>query len=321
MSEFLSDTLAYAGRLLDSEELGKSSSGGAFTALSNWAFSNDYIVVCSSYDYDQHAQVFKFVDNIEKRNDARGSKYVQAIPNIPYHEMEQWILDNTEKKILFVGMGCQVAAVAKYAEIKGIRKHFLLVDIICHGVASPRIWKEYIQNIETNNGKICYINFKDKRFGWDSPVAVASTKQKEIDLTPYVNLFYSGDILRPSCSQCPYATTERVSDITIGDFWGIREHVPDFYDNRGTSLFLIHTEDGEKVFGEIKNQLNWRKSNIQDSLQPNLCQPTKVNPDRNSFWKDYFKYGIGYVTKKYGQPKLTQKIVRKVKKMLKSIRV
>ena len=321
MSELLSDTLVYAGRLLNRDELGKSSSGGAFTALSNWAFSNGYAIVCSSYDYNQHTQVFKFISNIEQRNCARGSKYVQAIPNIPYHEMERWISHNEGRKILFVGVGCQVAAVAKYAEIKGIRKSFLLVDIICHGVASPRIWREYIQSIETEHGKISYISFKDKRFGWESPVAIARTDQSEIDLTPYVNLFYSGDILRPSCSKCPYATTKRVSDITIGDFWGIKEHMPDFYDVQGTSLFLIHTENGEKVFRKVQSQLDWRKSNLQDCLQPNLCRPTDMNPDRDSFWKDYFNHGIKYVTKKYGQPNMANKIVRKLKKTIRLIRI
>ena len=74
MPKFLSDTLVFAGRLLNREELNQSSSGGAFTALSDWAFNNNYAVVCSSYDYDQHAQVFHFIDNVEQRDRARGSK-------------------------------------------------------------------------------------------------------------------------------------------------------------------------------------------------------------------------------------------------------
>lgn len=318
MPKFLSDTLVFAGRLLNREELNQSSSGGAFTALSDWAFNNNYAVVCSSYDYDQHAQVFQFIDNVEQRDRARGSKYVQAMPNIPYREMERWISDNAGKRILFVGLGCQAAAVARYAEIKEIRQSFILVDIICHGVASPRIWQEYIKQIEIQNGKVGYISFKDKRFGWESPIAVAKTNKQEIDLTPYVNLFYSGDILRPSCGKCPYATTKRVSDITIGDFWGIKEHIPDFYDTQGTSLFLIHTENGKKVFSDIQNQLAWRSSNLQACLQPNLCKPTEINPDRNSFWNDYFKHGIVYVAKKYGQPNILQKAVRKFKKVVKA---
>lgn len=317
MPVFLNDTLVFAGRLLDRKELEQSSSGGAFTALSNWAFENNYAIVCSSYDYTRHVQTFSFINDIEQRNRARGSKYVQAAPDIPYNEIEKWVKTNKEKKLLFVGLGCQAAAVARYAELKKVRDHILVIDIVCHGVASSRIWREYIQMEEAKNGQIHELSFKDKRNGWEHPIAIAKTEQGEIDLTKYVNMFYSGDILRPSCAKCPYATTRRASDMTIGDFWGIQNHHPEFYDSMGTSLFLVHTQEGKLLFDQIQNQLNWISSTLENCQQPNLQHPTKINPDRQSYWNDYFKHGIYYVTEKYGNPSSTQKFIRKIKKIAK----
>ena len=190
MPVFLNSTLVFAGRLLDRKELEQSSSGGAFTALSNWAFENKYAIVCSSYDYTRHIQTFSFINDIEQRNWARGSKYVQAVPDIPYDEIEKWVKNNKEKKLLFVGLGCQSAAVARYAELKKVRDRIFVIDIVCHGVASSRIWREYIQMEETKNGRIRQLSFKDKRNGWEHPVAIAKTEQGEIDLTKYVNMFY-----------------------------------------------------------------------------------------------------------------------------------
>lgn len=315
MPVLLNDTQVFAGRLKDRKELEESSSGGAFTALSNWAFKNEYAVVCSSYDYTRHSQNFSFVYDAEQRNRARGSKYVQADSNIPYHEIEKWIKSNKGKKLLFIGMGCQAAAVAKYAELKGIRDNILVVDIICHGGASPRIWREYIKNEEAEKGKVHYINFKDKRNGWERPVAIARTDTQEFELTKYINMYYGGDILRPSCHKCPFTTPERTTDITIGDFWGIKNSNPKFYDSLGTSLFLIHTQEGKKLFKEIRIEMDWIQSNLQDCQQPNLQYPTQSNPDRQSYWKDYHKYGIKYVTEKYGNPNAIQKIFRKIKKL------
>ena len=320
MPEFLKDTLVFAGRLSNQKELEQSSSGGAFTALSNWALTKEYPVVCSSYNYAQHSQTFSFVTNIKQRNAARGSKYVQAAPDIPYKEIEEWIKNNKEKKLLFVGLGCQAAAVAKYTEIKGIRDHIYIVDIICHGVASPLIWKEYIQTIEDKNGKVGFVNFKDKRNGWEHPTAIARIDSCEIDITKYINMFYSGDILRPSCGKCPYATIKRKSDLTIGDFWGIKEQHPEFYDRMGTSVYLIHTQEGMCIFENIRDQMEWIKSDIQKCQQSNLQHPTKLNPDRKSYWDDYFKYGIKYVVEKYGDPNILQKIIRKIKKKVKQCR-
>lgn len=96
------------------------------------------------------------------------------------------------------------------------------------------------------DGKITYLTFKDKRNGWKSPTAYVKVNGAEKPIKDYVKVFYNRCALRPSCYECPYATTERKTDMTIGDFWHIEETIPDFYDPNGNSLFLIHTNRGEE---------------------------------------------------------------------------
>ena len=300
----------YALRLKDKEQLNKSSSGGAFTAISDLFLESGSAVVSAIYNYETNQNEFRLYMEREDRDNARGSKYMQAYPLNSYREAENWIKQNN-KELLFVGTGCQADGFRKYAELKGFRDKTTIVGIICHGVPSPKIWKDYI------GGKIEFVTFKDKRTGWKSPSAYIIRKGKEQNIYNYDALFYNHCILRPSCYECPYATTEREVDITIGDYWGIDKVMPDFYSLDGNSLVLIHTEKGQKLFEKIKDKTEWRESNTLDCLQPNLIKPTEKSPRRDEFWLDYNKNGIDFVLKKYvPQPTFAQKIKRKINKIL-----
>ena len=125
-------------------------------------------------------------------------------------------------------------------------------------------------------------------------------------------MFYNRCALRPSCHECPYATTERKTDLTIGDFWHIEETIPDFYDPTGNSLFLIHTDRGERLFDSIKGNLDYRLSDTQQCWQKNLEAPTPVSEQRNEFWKDYRRGGIEFIMRKYGNVSLKTKVKNKI---------
>ena len=133
-----------------------------------------------------------------------------------------------------------------------------------------------------------------------------------------MTLFYNKCALRPSCYRCPYATTEREVDLTIGDFWGVEKAIPDFNIDGGVSLVLVHTEKGLEVFERIKESVYWIESNTKDCLQPNLMKPTDKSPRRGEFWSDYNNYGIQFILKKYAlQPSILRRAVRKFKRVLK----
>ena len=309
-------TKVYAGRLKNKSFLTRSSSGGAFVAISDYFLGNGNAVVCAVYNYESHVTEFELIKNREERNKAIGSKYMQSKPRQIYKVVEEWLNEHPGKLLLFVGMGCQADGCRKFVEMKGLRERVWIVDIICHGSPSPRLWKEYAESIEGRYGKITYLTFKDKRNGWKSPTAYVTASGQEYLIKDYVKVFYNHCALRPSCYECPYATTERKTDITIGDFWHIEEMIPDFYDENGNSLFLIHTERGEKLFDAVKYKLEYRLSDTKQCYQANLEAPTKRSAQRDKFWNDYNEKGIEFIMKKYGTTSLKSKIKNKIAKLM-----
>ena len=314
--EELIDTIVYAGRLKDKSALMSSSSGGAFTALSDAFLKSGDAVVAAVYNYENHTVEFQMILDEKQRERAKGSKYMQSKPGDIYQEAYHWLMDNPKKELLFVGMGCQSDGFRKFSEIKGIRDRVYIVDIICHGSPSPKLWREYAESIQKKDGRITYLTFKDKRNGWKSPTAYVKVNGSERPLKDYVKVFYNRCALRPSCYECPYATTERKTDMTIGDFWHIEETIPDFYDPNGNSLFLIHTDRGEELFEKIRDNLDYRLSNTAQCWQANLEAPTQKSEQRDAFWNDYQKEGIDFVMKKYGTVPMKTKVKNKLIKIL-----
>lgn len=310
-------TTVYAARVKDRELLKNSSSGGAFTALSDVFLEHGDAVVCAIYNYENKQTEFKLITSKEERDSARGSKYMQSTPGNIYKDAVVWMKKNQGKKILFVGMGCQTAGFQKFIEMSGLRERVTLVDIICHGSPSPMIWRDYAKSLEIkDSGKMDYLTFKDKRNGWSNPTAVATINGREESLKEYVRIFYNQCALRPSCHKCPYTTVERSTDITIGDYWGIDKVMPDFFDPSGNSLLLIHTQKGQELFNNCKEALDYKESNTTDCLQPNLVHPTTAAKDRTKFWQDYYANGIHYIVKKYGAVSLKLRTKNKIKKIL-----
>ena len=312
----LIDTIVYAGRLKDKSALMSSSSGGAFTALSDAFLKSGDAVVAAVYNYENHTVEFQMILDEKQRERAKGSKYMQSKPGDIYQEAYHWLMDNPKKELLFVGMGCQSDGFRKFSEIKGIRDRVYIVDIICHGSPSPKLWREYAESIQKKDGRITYLTFKDKRNGWKSPTAYVKVNGSERPLKDYVKVFYNRCALRPSCYECLYATTERKTDMTIGDFWHIEETIPDFYDPNGNSLFLIHTGRGEELFEKIRDNMDYRLSNTAQCWQANLEAPTQKSEQRDVFWNDYQKKGIDFVIKKYGTVPMKTKVKNKLFKIL-----
>ncbi len=315
--EELKNTVVYAGYLKDQTVLVKSSSGGAFFALSEYFLDEGNAVVATVYNYEKQLAEFQLILSKDDRDRAMGSKYMQSKPGKIFQDSYQWLIDNPQKKLLFVGMGCQADAFRRFCELKGLRERVWIVDIVCHGVPSPKLWNEYAMALQKKyNGCITYLTFKDKRNGWMAPSAYVKINDREYFIRDYVKVFYNRCALRPSCYKCLFAKIERKTDITIGDFWGIDKVMPDYYNEEGNSLFLIHTNRGKILFEKIKNDLNCRESNTKQCWQPNLESPTKKSEFRDAFWKDYNREGISYIMKKYGTVPLRTKVKNKLLKFM-----
>ncbi len=312
--------LIYGGRLKDRRELMLSSSGGAFTALSDIFLNNGDAVACSLYNVLTHQQEFRIITSKAERDNARGSNYIQGILNNVFNDAEKWLCEHPQNKLMFVGTGCQADGFQTFAKKKGFFKRIVTIDIICHGAPSPQVWKDYAASLEHKHGKITSISFKDKRNGWLQPTSLVTVGDKEVSIQEYKNIFTGRYNYRPSCYICPYTKIQRGTDITIGDFWQINERRPECYSQEGTSLFIVHTQKGHQLFEKAKESIKWFESNTEECLQFSLEKPVTPSILQKCFWKDYHTKGIDYVIDKYGKKTVFSKLRLKVCRIFAQLR-
>lgn len=308
------DERYYAARNKNKEVLLQSSSGGVLIPLMQKAIQRGGAVVCSVYDYEKQMLRFRLLESEEDVLHVGGSKYIQSETGIVFLEAEKW-LKNSDKEILFVGTGCQAEAFHKYMTIKGLRSRTVIVDIICHGVPSPQIWKDYVGYIQKTLPSFCFISFKDKRRGWLKPTAFVSDGTKEYDIDKYVKMYHTKNMMRPSCYECQFTTCTRNSDITVGDFWRVKTEMPSFFDPMGVSTVIVHTSCGKDNLDCISDQLECLECTKEQCLQPNLRTPTKRPESREIFWSFYKRYGIEGIVQKYGTMSVFKKVFRKLKNL------
>lgn len=293
-------TRVFAARSKNKAVIENSSSGGMFTAFSDAFLDRDYIVAACQYSYKTDSVVLSIITDKESRDKAKGSKYIQAELKDSFDNLIEILKKNKGKRALVFGTGCQIAGLDLLLKNLSLRNQVVLVDLICHGAASPGLWKKYIRKIENEQGNtISYVTFKDKRNGWEYPSTFALINDKEVSIKPYADWFYMGLSLRKSCYKCPYTRIDRHSDITIGDYWGIKKVMPEFYDRMGISLVITHSDVGNSFFDSLKDNLDYRISNRTECLQPRLISPQSCPAMRKIFWMDMQNNGIDYCERKY----------------------
>lgn len=235
-----------------------SSSGGIFTLLSEYILSLNGKIAGVVYDQNMHAKHI-LAGTKEEYERMRGSKYVQSNPGLIYREVESAL--KHKEYVLFTGCPCQVAALRKYLGKE--YSNLLCVDILCHGVPSDKIFQQYLDSIKQDN-HITNVEFKNKRFGWTSNnilVTFENGKEYEgsIETDWYVKGFLKNLFLRKSCENCTFSEFPRLGDISIGDFWGIRNIAAEMYSELGTSILFINNEKGKRYFNKIKDHLQKQK--------------------------------------------------------------
>ena len=297
------ETQAYACYLKNKEDLENSSSGGVFTALSNAVFRMGGSVIACNYNWNARELQFDLAQTEDKRNEMRGSKYIQALPNRLYSLLGEELARDGGQPILVVGTPCQIAgAKVWYRNKKGkSTRPVVFCDLLCHGVSSPTLWKEYADEIQQKlDSRIVQLTFKGKEQGWLRPTAKAWLEDgREILVEDYAMLYRSRDFMRESCYCCKFAKEERDTDLTIGDYWNIQTVHPAFANMRGTSNVLVHTELGQWLFQQATNQLMVQESRLEDCIQPALQHPCEKTKRYQDIHKDYDRHGIQYIIEKY----------------------
>lgn len=232
---------AYAAKANDEKIRLSSSSGGVFTLIAERVLDEDGVVFGCAFN-DRWEAGHIFVEDKKALAKLRGSKYIQSRIGDTFSEAEKFLRNG--RKVLFSGAPCQIAGLKKY--LGKDYENLVTVEVICHGVPSPAVWRKYI---EENFPGAQEVSFRDKECGWKQfHFEVNGGEHSECFAeNEYMRLFLDNVILRPSCHSCKFKSGGSGSDITLGDFWGIENVLPDFDDDKGCSVVLVNSEKGEKV--------------------------------------------------------------------------
>lgn len=316
--ERFEEPLVYAVRHISDGVRMNSSSGGAFTALSDAVLEQGGAVYGAAFD-DGMNVVHARAQTKPERDAFRGSKYVQSNPGGVFSQVRADLLAG--RKVLFTGTPCQTAGLTAFLGGADFEK-LVLCDLVCHGVASPLMWREHLSRIEKTLGSpVAAYDFRDKSLGWHRHIEKAVGRNGRTDNRSLVSqehkeLFYSHNALRPSCHVCKYASFARPADITLADYRGIGKILPDFDDDKGVSLVLVNTEKGRTLFNSVLDSIEYRPGDTVSCMQTNLVRPTAPSPHRAAFWERYRRKGYLSAVKKYAGLGFKPRMKKAVKRAL-----
>ena len=290
----------YAVKHMEQSIREQSTSGGMFTALSDWVLRQGGVIYGAAFD-EAFAVSHIAANDALVRDRMRGSKYVQSSLGDVFAHIKSDLKE--DRYVLFTGTPCQVDGLRNF--IGKSHDKLFLVDIVCYGTPSPLLFREYIRFIrEKYQTDIRWYTFRNKKASWrtgKSHIDLANDKIVSKEKTEiFDRLFWSGNIIRTSCYTCPYTKPIRISDITIGDCWGVEKILPEFEDAYGVSLCLVNTMQGERIFDAISRKLEYVDiSYSKHWQQPRMQSPTERPVGREKFWEDYHTKGFLYVARKY----------------------
>lgn len=286
---------SYAAWALEASERNTSTSGGAAAVFSNYILENGGVVFGASME----DRAVKHIKITEKKDLYRlkGSKYVHSRIGDTYKEAKDELISG--RKVLFIGTPCQIAGLKNYLRIS--YDELITADIICHGVPSEKMLKDYIKeslNIEDYDG----ISFRDssgfnlKLLKGDKIISNLPMKESLYYLGFMKALFYN-----EACYECLYAKKKRISDVTLGDFWGLGAKEPFKHNtSAGVSVILLNTEKGELLLKACKDKMFLEERSIDEAVNGNsqLRAPSVKHKNHNLFKELYVKEGFSRAAQK-----------------------
>ena len=277
----------YAAYIKDQDIRMTSSSGGIFSLLAEKVLLMGGVVYGAAFDENFDVKHVA-IDNIKQLERLRGSKYVQSDLGDTFLEVKDYL--NQGRKILFSGTPCQIGGLKGY--LKNDYPGLITIDLICHGVPSPKVWRKYVDIMKKGVGApIKRISFRAKNSSWKRYAVSFSYENDTAYLRyhwndPYMRGFLKDLYLRPSCYSCRFKSNNRASDITLADFWGIESVLPEMDDDKGTSLVIANTVKGQHTLSEIKDKMLIDKvpTETPEKYNTAIWHSAKVHPLREEFF-------------------------------------
>ena len=297
----------------------KSSSGGLFYELSQVILEDGGVVFGACYDKEMHQVVHKSTEETSIENMLK-SKYVESKLGDTYKKIETYLKDG--KKVLFCGTPCQAAGLYNLKEKKWSRykNQLFILDFLCEGVPSYKIFQEYIKDSENKSEKeIKTIEFRSKSYGWNVHCMKIQYKDGTSRIIPsfsdsYMHTFIMDLTMnRRSCYACPFRE-KKYSDVTIGDFWKVSNVDKSCVDNKGVSAIFVNSEAGNILIEKARKNLYIKELEDRDIFQMEQHLDTSLYLDkRNNFYTEYLSNGYNSAIRKYSTYFQNRGIVDKLK--------
>ena len=308
------ETQAYAAINKDEDVRMRSSSGGMFHALAKWTIEQGGVVFGARFN-DQWEVVHDYTETIEGIEPFMRSKYVQSRIGDTFKQAKQFL--DQGRWVLYSGTPCQIGGLKAY--LKKDYEKLLAVDLICHGVPSPGVWRAYLKEAIKNDTLLDF-NFRDKKDGWKEfqyvTTTTTTTTRREQQMA---NVFFRGFLkniyLRESCYQCAFKTVHRSADITLADFWGVQDVYPQIDDNKGTSLVFCHSSIGLRVMQTLAPLFSMCIQPIDDAIAHNISMvESVVMPSRRRDWFRIFRltHSFRFAARFIDKDRLSKRLVRKI---------
>ena len=305
----------YAARNCDEDVLFHSSSGGVSQALCQRIIELGGSVYGVAYS-DTFEVITKRATTLEQCEAFYGSKYVQTNLCNTFNEALEDLKLN--RYVLFFGTSCHIAKLLSFLAVKQCNiEKLITVDLICHGVPSPKVFRDYIQFVNEKKqikGYSCRTKYLPWGYGSKNFGATLyyqdGTKKTNTALTNlYLSLFFSNNCLRPYCFDCPYVGVNKQADITIADYWGIQEEHPEFFSEKGVSAVILNTLKGVSFFEGIECLIK-QKSTLDkvEKKQGNMHGASQKSESYELFWNEYRQKGFVYIARKYGRYNLKHRL-------------
>ena len=307
---------SYAAYNTEEDIRKKSSSGGIFSLLANEIIERSGAVYGVSMSDDCYSAEFIRVTSKDALARLRSSKYFQAKVGRTFLNVKQDL--ETGMQVLFSGTGCQINGLKCFLGKE--YDNLICVDVVCHGVPSPDLWKRYALYQEAKYGKLTFVNFRCKDDGWKNfglkENALLIPKSKDA----FLQMFLSNYCLRPSCYECR-AKQMKLADLSIADLWGIEQLAPDFDDGHGCSWVIARSLKGEELLKSIESKMVIKEIPYEKVLVFNSPESKSVGRpvERENFFTNLNTKSFDWMIKKYGKDSLIVRAKRKVKKIVKKL--
>ena len=328
MPEISTQTVAYAMKNRSQNERMKSTSGGVFPLFAEYVLDREGVIFGAAYDSDFSVRHIKVCER-KDLSLLQGAKYVQSVIGTSFLEVKRELASG--RLVLFSGTPCQCAGLKSF--LGKPYENLITVDIICHGVPSPKVWQAYVdyRTQRENEGiRPFRINMRSKSSGWShygysTEFDYGDEKISQIgnsyDL--FMKAFVGNICLRSSCSDCKTKGVERCTDFTLGDYWGIWNQHPEFDDNKGTSVVFVHTQKGREILEQLSDKVDCLKVDIEDAYKENgsLVNSSPAHSGRDEFLEQITADNFEDLVKKYFPQESVQKsgLLQRIKRKLRRI--